>query len=82
MLRDELSKQRNEILECQKLLGTKKIDVFLPARIAPHRPVETLFTDMKTLKEEGLFGEVGASEIGLESLKKVEKVCLKPLVLC
>ncbi|ODN74893.1 hypothetical protein L202_07195 [Cryptococcus amylolentus CBS 6039] len=45
---------RNEIKQMQEILGDKKLDVFSLARL-PDAPVEEVFTNLKTLKDEGLF---------------------------
>lgn len=63
---------RGELKRCQELLGDKKIDVYSIARV--YKNVEEIFRDVKVLHEEGLFVEVGASEISAGSLEKGHKV--------
>ncbi|TYJ52209.1 hypothetical protein B9479_007197 [Cryptococcus floricola] len=64
---------RNEIKQMQEILGDKKLDVFSLARL-PDAPVEEVFTNLKTLKDEGLFDSVAASELGAESLEIANKI--------
>lgn len=63
---------RGELKRCQELLGDKKIDVYSIARV--YKNVEEIFRDVKVLHDEGLFAEVGASEISAGSLEKAHKV--------
>lgn len=57
----------------KKILGDKEIDVYSLARL-PEGPVEDIFKGLDTLKKEGLFGDVGASEMSAASLEKAHKV--------
>lgn len=63
----------------KKILGDKEVDVYSLARL-PEGPVEDIFKGLDTLKKEGLFGEVGASEMSAASLEKARKVS-HPLLL-
>lgn len=63
----------------KKILGDKEVDVYSLARL-PEGPVEDIFKGLDTLKKEGLFGEVGASEMSAASLEKAHKVS-HPLLL-
>jgi pyridoxine 4-dehydrogenase len=65
---------RGEIKKAESLLGGKKVDVFSYARIPPGVEPEELFTALKQCRDEGLFAAVGASETGVETLEKAQKV--------
>ncbi|RSH81546.1 hypothetical protein EHS25_006168 [Saitozyma podzolica] len=65
---------RGEIRKAESLLGGKKVDVFSFARIPPGVEPEELFTALKQCRDEGLFAAVGASETGVETLEKVQKI--------
>ncbi len=58
----------------KELLGDKEIDVYSLARLQPGMDKEQIFTNLKTLKEEGLFREVGASELSASTLDIMQKV--------
>ncbi|TYJ53119.1 hypothetical protein B9479_006241 [Cryptococcus floricola] len=64
---------RNEIKQMQEILGDKKLDVFSLGRL-PDAPVEEVFTNLKTLKDEGLFDGVAANELSAESLEIANKI--------
>ncbi|TYJ52207.1 hypothetical protein B9479_007195 [Cryptococcus floricola] len=64
---------RNEIKQMQEILGDKKLDIFSLGRL-PDAPVEEVFANLKTLKDEGLFDGVAASELGAESLEIANKI--------
>ncbi|TYJ52206.1 hypothetical protein B9479_007194 [Cryptococcus floricola] len=64
---------RNDIKQMQEILGDKKLDVFSLGRL-PDAPVEEVFTNLKRLKDEGLFDGVAASELGAESLEIANKI--------
>ncbi|KAK8864160.1 hypothetical protein IAR55_001406 [Kwoniella newhampshirensis] len=70
---DDIEFLRTEIKAIKEYLGDKEIDVYNLARL-PHAPVEDVFKNLVTLQKEGLFREIGASEMGVESLKKALKV--------
>lgn len=57
----------------KRILGDKEIDVYSLARL-PEGSVEEIFKGLDALKKEGLFGEVGASEMSAPSLEKAHKV--------
>nr|XP_031859161.1 uncharacterized protein CI109_005357 [Kwoniella shandongensis]KAA5526233.1 hypothetical protein CI109_005357 [Kwoniella shandongensis] len=64
---------RTEIKKIKEILGDKEIDVFNLARL-PEAPIEEIFKGLVTLQKEGLFREIGASEMGVESLEKALKI--------
>ncbi|KAI9639860.1 NADP-dependent oxidoreductase domain-containing protein [Dioszegia hungarica] len=68
-------KARAEIKACQDILGDKTIDIYLPARIDAEAPIEETMKVLKELKEEGLFTEVGLSEVKGPTLERAYKVC-------
>lgn len=57
----------------KRILGDKEIDVYSLARL-PEGSVEEIFKGLDALKKEGLFGEVGASEMSAPSLETAHKV--------
>ncbi|OCF60901.1 pyridoxal reductase [Kwoniella mangroviensis CBS 10435] len=65
---------RSDLKKTQEILGDKKIDVYSLARLSHHASVEEQFTNLETLRKEGLFTAVGASEMGVDSLEKAEKI--------
>ncbi|WVQ82412.1 hypothetical protein IAT38_004540 [Cryptococcus sp. DSM 104549] len=65
---------RQELKNMHDLLAGKSIDVFSLARLPTDLPVEDVFKGLVTLQKEGLFGAIGASELGAESLEKASKV--------
>ncbi|WVQ75295.1 hypothetical protein IAR50_004911 [Cryptococcus sp. DSM 104548] len=64
---------RNEIKQMQEILGDKRIDAYSLARL-PDASVKEVFTNLKTLKDEGLFDHVAASELSAESLEIAHKI--------
>ncbi|WRT66583.1 uncharacterized protein IL334_003542 [Kwoniella shivajii] len=70
---DDVEFLRSDIKQTQDILGDKKIDVYSLARL-PEEPVEKVFQTLESLRKEGLFGAVGASEMGVESLTKAQEV--------
>nr|XP_031860799.1 uncharacterized protein CI109_003843 [Kwoniella shandongensis]KAA5527871.1 hypothetical protein CI109_003843 [Kwoniella shandongensis] len=71
---------RRELKELKEILGDKKIDVYLPARLDPNASVEKVFQNMVTLQKEGHFTAIGAGEINAESLERAAKVAPISLV--
>lgn len=69
----ELDFLRTELKEMKRILGDKEIDVYSLARL-PEGSVEETFKGLDALKKEGLFGEVGASEMSASSLEKAHKI--------
>ncbi|WWD22667.1 hypothetical protein CI109_107160 [Kwoniella shandongensis] len=65
---------RREIKEMQAILGDKSIDIFLLARLESSDAVEESFQNLVTLQKEGLFNEIGASEISAASLERASKI--------
>lgn len=64
-----------------KLRGTHAIDVFEPARMEQSKfPLEDVMRALKALKEEGLFKDVGLSEVGGETIRRASKIL--PIVTC
>lgn len=58
----------------QGLLGDKTIDVYSYARLPPGASKEEVAQNLATLKKEGLFKEVGASELSAATLDIFHKV--------
>ncbi|ORY32614.1 NADP-dependent oxidoreductase domain-containing protein [Naematelia encephala] len=71
---DLVNKYREELVKTKSILGNKVIDVYSAARLPPGVPPEQVFEALKTLKEEGLFIEVGASETSAPTLRKAAKI--------
>ncbi|WWC61958.1 uncharacterized protein I303_104544 [Kwoniella dejecticola CBS 10117] len=65
---------RSDLAKTQEILGDKKIDVYSMARLPEKGSVEEVFTNLETLRKEGLFTAVGASEMGVESLERAQKI--------
>ena len=77
----DLDFYRSEVKKYTEAVG-KKPEVWSLARLPANVPVEEVFTALKTLKDEGLVGAIGASETSAESLAKAHKVSLpSPLLL-
>ncbi|OJJ68591.1 hypothetical protein ASPBRDRAFT_46794 [Aspergillus brasiliensis CBS 101740] len=67
---------RASLDECRQILGeAKKIDIFGPARMDRNVPVEETIGALRELKEEGLIGGVGLSEVGAHTIRKAHAVC-------
>jgi len=69
----DLDFNRDLLKNATSLIG-RKIDIYSYARIPDDTPFEKLFENLKTLKEEGWFTEVGASETKAETLEKAHKI--------
>ncbi|KAJ4485874.1 aldo/keto reductase [Lentinula aciculospora] len=62
---------RRSVENCQKALGPKKsIDLYQPARIDSTIPLETIMSNLITLRDEGKFGHIGLSECKGSTLRK------------
>ena len=72
---------RNELKSIQQILGDKQIDVYAPARLPPGAPKEEVFQTYAQLKKEGLFREVGASELSAATLEIFHKVGGSPVII-
>ena len=60
---------------CVRLLGgTKKIDIFEPARVDKNTPIEETLGELMKLVQEGVIGGIGLSEAGSETLRRAVKV--------
>ncbi|OCF36663.1 pyridoxal reductase [Kwoniella heveanensis BCC8398] len=70
---DDIDFVRKELKHVQSILGDKTIDVFSYARL-PDAPLEEAFKILVTLQKEGLFKDIGASEMSVESLDKALKI--------
>ncbi len=56
------------------LRGTKRVDLFETARVAPNVPVEEAVKTLVQLKNEGKFDHIGMSECRAETLRKANAV--------
>ncbi|KAK8844779.1 hypothetical protein IAR55_006629 [Kwoniella newhampshirensis] len=65
---------RQELKDMGSILGDKIIDIFLTARLEVDIPVEDQFKTLVSLQKEGLFNEIGASEISVASLEQATKI--------
>ncbi|KAI0773744.1 NADP-dependent oxidoreductase domain-containing protein [Fomes fomentarius] len=64
-------KVRNTVDKCISLLeGTKKIDLFQPARLHPDIAVEETVRALAELVKEGKFDHIGLSEVRAETLRR------------
>jgi aryl-alcohol dehydrogenase-like predicted oxidoreductase len=70
-----IDRNREMIKHATELIG-KVPEVYSLARLPPDLGFEEVFENMKKLKEEGLFGAYGASEMKRESLERANKVGL------
>lgn len=74
------SLEANRILlaKTKECLGENvPIDVYLPARVSPGADVVAFFNDFETLRKEGHFGALGASEVSAATLRKVTAAGIK-----
>lgn len=60
-------------MEMKKILGDKEIDVYFFVRFFEGL-VEDIFKGLDIFKKEGLFGDVGVSEMSVVLFEKVYKV--------
>ena len=56
------------------LRGTKKMDLFEPARTDPNVSVEDMVRDLAVLVKEGKFDHIGLSEVGAATVRRAQKV--------
>ena len=56
------------------LRGTKKLDLFEPARRDPNYDIEHHAEVLNELVEEGKFDYIGLSEVGAETIRRAHKV--------
>lgn len=56
------------------LRGTKRLDLFEPARVDASRPIEDITRDLQALVKEGLFDHIGMSECSAETLRRANAV--------
>lgn len=66
---------RFELGEIQKCLGSKKIDIYGPARRDMSRSQETTMLTLQKLQQEGLFSHIGLSEVNGATLRASHAVC-------
>jgi aryl-alcohol dehydrogenase-like predicted oxidoreductase len=57
-----------------KRLGTDYIDIYRPARVAPHIPIEDTIGAIADLVKEGYVRHIGLSEAGADSIRRAHKV--------
>ncbi|WVR06853.1 hypothetical protein IAU60_003889 [Kwoniella sp. DSM 27419] len=69
---DDIDFVRDELKQTRAILGDKEIDVFSYARL-PDSDEESL-KHLVTLQKEGLFKDIGASEMSAETLDKALKI--------
>lgn len=70
------------VVDSNKALGgSKKIDLFEPARIDSKHTIEEIVTSLKTLVDEGLFSYIGLSEVSADTLRRASKACQQPEIL-
>ncbi|CAK5279735.1 unnamed protein product [Mycena citricolor] len=64
--------------EMEKIAGAlgpiKKMDLFEPARVDTHRPIEETMKTLATLVREGHFSHIGISECNADTLRKAHAV--------
>jgi len=70
-----LENLRRSVVDSNKALGgSKKIDLFEPARIDSKHTIEEIVTSLKTLVDEGLFSYIGLSEVSADTLRRASKI--------
>ncbi len=57
-----------------KRLGTDYVDIYRPARVAPHIPIEDTIGAIADLVKEGHVRHIGLSEAGADSIRRAHKV--------
>lgn len=62
------------VVDSQKALGSKKIDLFQSARVDPTRPIEEAIANLKVLVEEGLIDHIGISEAKADTVRRANTV--------
>lgn len=70
--RENLRRSVDDILKA--LRGTKKLDLFEPARRDPNYEIEHYAEVLNELVEEGKFDYIGLSEVGAETVRRAHKV--------
>ena len=81
--RENLRRSVDDILKA--LRGTKKLDLFEPARRDPKYEIEHYAEVLNELVKEGKFDYIGLSEVGAETVRRAHKVrsCrLVTLIVC
>ena len=71
--RENLRRSVDDILKA--LRGTKKLDLFEPARRDPNYEIEHYAEVLNELVKEGKFDYIGLSEVGAETVRRAHKVC-------
>jgi len=67
-----LRRSVDEILKT--LRGTKKLDLFEPARRDPKYEIESIVKVLNDLVKEGKFDHIGLSEVSAETVRRAHKV--------
>ena len=70
--RENLRRSVDNILKT--LRGTKKLDLFQPARRVPNYEIEHYAKVLNEMVEEGKFDYIGLSEVGAETIRRAHKV--------
>lgn len=70
--RENLRRSVDDILKA--LRGTKKLDLFEPARRDPNYEIERYAEVLNELVKEGKFDYIGLSEVGAETVRRAHKV--------
>jgi aryl-alcohol dehydrogenase-like predicted oxidoreductase len=76
--RDNLRRSVDNILKA--LRGTKKLDLFEPARRDANYEVEHYMEVLNEMVKEGKFDYIGLSEVGAETVRRAHKVRRKPFL--
>jgi len=78
--RENLRRSVDAILKA--LRGTKKLDLFVPARRDPNYEIEHYAEALAELAKEGKFDHIGLSEVGAETVRRAHKARIyEPFVL-
>jgi pyridoxine 4-dehydrogenase len=70
--RENLRRSVDTILKA--LRGTKKLDLFQPARRDPNYEIEHYAEVLNEMVKEGKFNYIGLSEVGAETVRRAHKV--------
>ncbi len=65
---------KNFLAHTLKRLGTDYIDLYQPARIPPHIPIEDTIGAIAEMVKAGYVKHIGLSEVGAESIRKAHAV--------
>ncbi|KAF3481051.1 pyridoxal reductase [Arthroderma uncinatum] len=66
---------RPSVENCVRLLGgSKKIDIFECARVDKNTPIEETMAALLKMRNEGLIGGIGLSEVRAETIRRAAKV--------